>query len=142
MKKNYLPAAAILTTVFLTGCATSSEIEAKRAEFKRTIPTCSGTKDCNAKWEAAQLWVVHNAGWKVQNQSSALIETYDAVNSHRDDRHSDRSTAISIRVTKEPLGQGRYQLLAYVWCDNSFGCTPDEWDAALAFNRAIGKVSP
>ena len=133
MRNRYRLAAAIITTSLLVGCATSPERQAKQAEFNSTIPTCSGTAGCNAKWEAAQLWVVHNAGWKIQTQSSVLIETYNAVNS---------STNIAVRVTKEPLGGGRYQFLVKVWCDNIFGCHPDSWDAALNFNREIGRVTP
>jgi len=133
MRNGYKLAAAVITTALLVGCATSPERQAKQAEFSRTIPTCSGTADCNAKWEAAQLWVVHNAGWKIQTQSSVLIETYNAVNS---------SSNIAVRVTKEPLGGGRYQLLVKVWCANIFGCHPDSWDAALKFNQEIGQVTP
>ena len=133
MRKMYRLAVAIITISLLAGCATSPEMQAKQAELSRTIPTCSGAADCNAKWEAAQLWVVHNAGWKIQTQSNVLIETYNAVNG---------STNIAVRVTKEPLGSGRYQLLVTVWCDNIFGCHPDSWDAALKFNREIGQVTP
>jgi hypothetical protein len=124
--------ATIITTSILCGCATSPKMQAKQAEFFRTIPTCSGAEDCNAKWEAAQLWVVHNAGWKIQTQSSVVIETYNAVGS---------SPRIAVRVTKEPLGGGKYQFLIDVRCDNIFGCQPNSWDAALDFNRRIAAVT-
>ena len=125
--------ATVIASSVLFGCATSPEMQAKQAEFRRTIPTCSGTEDCNAKWEAAQLWVVRNAGWKIQTQSSVLIETYNAVGS---------SPRIAVRVTKEPLGGGKYQFIVNVWCDNIFGCQPDSWGAALDFNRHIASVTP
>lgn len=120
---------------FLAGCATnnSPERQAKLAELQRTIPTCIGVADCNAKWEAAQLWVVKNAGWKIQTQSSVLIETYNATNN---------STNIAVQVTKEPMGGGKYQILVKVWCANMFGCHPDSLDAALNFNRTIALVTP
>ena len=126
-------AATIVTTSVLLGCATSPEMQARQAEVRRTIPTCLGAEDCNAKWEAAQLWVVRNAGWKIQTQSSVLIETYNAVGS---------SPRIAVQVTKEPLGGGKYQFLVKVWCDNIFGCQPNSWDAALDFNRQIGAATP
>jgi hypothetical protein len=119
----------------LVGCATSPERQAKQAEFRRTIPTCSGqTADCNAKWEAAQLWVVRNAGWKIQTQSSVLIETYNAVGS---------STNGSRFVSrKSRLVAGDISFMVNVWCDNIFGCHPDSWGAALDFNRHIASVTP
>lgn len=126
-------AASMIASTVLFGCATSPAMQAKQAEFRRTIPTCSGTEDCNAKWEAAQLWVVRNAGWKIQTQSTVLIETYNAVGS---------SPRIAVRVTKEPLAGEKYQFIVNVWCDNIFGCQPDSWDAALDFNRQISSVTP
>lgn len=121
--------------ISLAGCATSpaSDLRENRAEFERTIPTCDGEQDCNAKWEAAQLWVVHNAGFKIQTATNVLLETYNATGG---------STSIAARVTKEPLGGGRYKIIVRTWCDNIFGCTPNTWDAALDFNRKIGAATP
>jgi hypothetical protein len=62
-----------------------------------------------------------------------LIETYNATNSE---------TKIAARVTKEPLGDGKYKLLVSVWCDNIFGCFPDKLDAALDFNRKVSAAKP
>lgn len=128
--KRLLVIGAASTMLF--GCAASPELQATQAELRRTIPTCSGTEDCNAKWEAAQLWVVKNSGWKIQYQSNVLIETYNATGS---------SPRIAVRVTKEPMGGGKYQLIVNVWCDNIFGCQPNAWDAALDFNRQISAIS-
>lgn len=128
--KRLLIIGAILTMLF--GCAASPELQATQAEFRRTIPTCSGAEDCNEKWEAAQLWVVKNSGWKIQTQSNVLIETYNATGG---------STRIAVRVTKEPLGGGKYQFIVNVWCDNIFGCQPNAWDAALDFNRQISSIN-
>jgi hypothetical protein len=115
-----------------TSCASGQVIQAKRAEFLSTIPTCEGAADCKAKWEAAQLWVVHNAGWKIQIANDVLIETFNPAQN---------SPAIAARVTKEPLGGGKYKLVATIWCSNMFGCVPNAWDAALAFNRDIGAIA-
>lgn len=127
MKLMLLCAVACL----LTACVTvpPAVSEAKKAQYDASIPTCTGEADCKAKWEAAQLWVVHNAGWKIQTATDVLIETF---NPPRGD------TRIAARVTKEPLGQGRYKLLIFTWCGNMFTCSVDPWDAAIAFNRAVG----
>lgn len=113
--------------------APSAEVQAKRVEFERTIPVCDGEADCKAKWEAAQLWVVHNAGFKVQTATDVLIETYNPGPS---------DATIATRVTKEPLGGGRYKLVVYVWCNNIFGCVPNAWDAAINFNSKIAGATP
>jgi hypothetical protein len=132
--KNSIQVALVLivAAITLSACATSPEMLAKQAEVNRTVPICAGTEDCNAKWEAAQLWVVHNAAYKIQIQSNVLIETYNST---------DSSPTIAVRVTKEPIGGGKYQFLVKVWCDNMFGCQPNSWDAELDFNHKVGAVS-
>ena len=121
---------------FAAGCATQQydpATQAKLNEIQRTIPTCSGDKECNAKWETAQLWVVKNAGYKIQNATNVLIQTYNATGSRVD---------IAAQITKEPLGGGRYQFIANIWCDNIFGCRPNRLDALMDFNRTLNAVQP
>jgi hypothetical protein len=119
----------------LSACAAtpSAEQRARLAEANRTVPTCSTEKECTAKWEAAQLWVVKNAGYKIQTVTSVLIETFNATGSN---------VHIAVRVTKEPMGGGKYRFLARVWCDNMFGCKPDTYDALLDFNNTLNAVQP
>lgn len=105
----------------------------KKAHFEATIPVCFGQEDCQAKWEAAQLWVIHNAGYKIQTVTDVLIQTfspgpYDARN--------------AARVTKEPLGGGKYRIVVYLWCNNVFGCIPNGWDSAINFNLLVGATAP
>lgn len=127
--------ATIIAAATLGGCAVtpSPERQAMIDKINRTVPTCSGTDDCNAKWEAAQLWVVHNSGYKIQTATGVLIETYNPSKS---------SPNIAARVTKEPQGGGTYRILVSVWCDNIFGCRPDAYQSALDFNRVVGATKP
>ena len=92
-----------------------------------------GESDCIAKWEAAQLWVVHNAGYKIQTATNVLIETYNP---------GQNDTDLAARVTKEPLGGGKYRLIIKAWCNNMFGCSHDPMTAALDFNSKIGATKP
>jgi len=119
----------------LAGCssAPSPQQQAIRSEFERTVPTCEGELDCKAKWEVAQLWIVQNAGFKIQAATDVVIETYNP------DRNSPR---IAARAVKEPLGGGRYRIVVSVWCANAFGCVPDSWQAAIDFNRKVGAAAP
>lgn len=125
----------IIGLLLMSGCATVPDAErmAQMDQINKTIPTCVGVEDCNAKWEAAQLWVVHHSAYKIQTATNVLIETYNPASS---------SPQIAARVTKEPQGAGKYKLLVTVWCDNMFGCVPDHYESALDFNKAVGAATP
>lgn len=119
--------------VMLCGCAASPQMLAAQKAFRESIPVCNGVSDCQVKWEAAQLWVVQNAGVKVQTATSVVIETYNSPES---------STRLAVRVTKEPLGGGRYRIVALAGCANIFGCQPNHLAAALDFNRQVSAAVP
>lgn len=130
-----------ILAALLSGCATAPTEEdlakqAKKAarfeEFQRTIPICEGEEDCKVKWEAAQIWISNNAGYKIQIATDALIETYNAVGS---------SPYLAAKVTKEPLGGGRYRIFVQLWCDNLLGCMPKPIKAALKFNQYVGAAA-
>src|ERR1700709_1187437 len=133
MRSHLLSAAiSLLSAVLLSSCAAGPSPQTVE-QFKSTIPTCSGDADCKAKWEAAQLWVVHNAGFKIQTAPDVLIETYNPTGG---------SPSLGARVTKEPMGGGQYKIVVYVWCDNPFGCVPNGWQAAINFNQTVGAAKP
>ncbi len=108
-------------------------VQQKKELVESTIPVCDGPADCKAKWEAAQIWVIHHAGWNVQTVTEVLIETFNPA---------PNSPLLAARVTKEPLGGGRYKFMIHVWCDNMFGCHRDTWSAELDFNQTINSVAP
>lgn len=108
--------------------------EAKLKElFEKSKPTCSGEADCKVKWDAAQLWVIHNAGFKIQNITDVLIETYNPTKG---------SPNLAAMVTKEPKGKGRYEIDVTLTCANDYGCTPDVWKAGIDFNRTVAAAKP
>jgi hypothetical protein len=121
---------SVFAVVAATACATAvpPERQAKMLEVDRTIPICTSDKDCAAKWEMAQLWVVKNAAFKLQTVTNVLLETYNPT---------PHSVDFAARVLKEPLGNGKYKLVARVWCDNIYGCNRDAWDMLLDFNRTV-----
>lgn len=108
-------------------------LEIKRREARASTPECASAERCTEVWEAAQLWVARNAGYKIQTVTSVLIETYNP---------GQYSTSLAARVLKEPRGGGRYAIVASFWCANIFGCTPMPLDALLEFNRALGGGMP
>ncbi|MCE9791641.1 hypothetical protein LZ659_08535 [Shewanella indica] len=132
MNRRFIFSACLLT---LASCATtpSADIQAKRAQLEATTPVCIDEKDCKAKWEAAQLWIVRNAGFKLQIVTDVLLQTYNATGG---------SPSLAVQATKEPIGGGKYKILVSISCDNVFGCVPNQWDAALSFNRTVSAVTP
>lgn len=131
MKKLF----GLMSLILASGCASTPDPQRQALidEINRTIPTCAGVDDCNAKWEASQLWVARNANYKIQTVTNVLIETYNPA---------PNSPSLAARVIKEPLGGGKYRLLVTMWCDNIFGCTPDAHVKALEFNKAVAVAIP
>ncbi len=132
MRLQFVTAAAAVALA--TGCANQSpERQALMSEAQRTVPVCEGERDCAAKWEAAQLWVVRNAGFKIQTVTSVLIQTFNASN---------HSIYLAATITKEPQGGGRYRILSSFSCANMFGCSPDPAKAIVEFNRFVSAATP
>lgn len=124
---KFLPIFVIATTL-LAGCATTADNPAKREFAQKTIPTCKSERECELKWFAARRWVLNNSAYKIKTITADFLETYSATGG---------SSLISVRVSKEPVASGGYRIVVGVWCDNMFGCNPDAWDAAIAFNREV-----
>jgi hypothetical protein len=133
MRTAHIPAVAAVVAV-LSGCAHSpADRQALLAEAQATVPVCDGERDCAAKWEAAQLWVVRNVRFKIQTVTNVLIQTYNSTNS---------SLYLGATIIKEPQGGGRYRILASFACANAFWCSPDPARARVDFNRYVSAVVP
>lgn len=120
------------TMLSLAGCivAPPAVSPEKLAEIKNSTPVCTDEADCKVKWEAAQLWIVHNAGFKLQTTTSVILETFNPIQN---------TPNIAVQVTKEPVGKGKYEIKAKIWCNfYGYDCTPNQWDALLDFNNKVG----
>jgi hypothetical protein len=95
--------------------------------FNQTIPVCQGKEDCQVKWDAAQFWIVKNLKMKLQTTTNVVIQTYSSPRN---------SLELAARVTKEPMGSGKYKILIHTWCDN-FICTPRKNSAMIDFNNYV-----
>ncbi len=124
---------ALAALAALAACATPDP--AQREEVERTRPTCDGAADCTAKWDAAQLWVVKNAGFKIQTTTNVVIQTFGPSTVTAD------STSVAVTVTREPLGGQRYRIVAHASCGNPFGCTPELVPTLLDFNRTVSAAT-
>lgn len=122
--------------VLLAGCATDAQraqLAANQAEFERTKPRCYSEKQCTRMWAAVQTWVVQNCGMKVQNATEGYIETFGSVQG---------DTKLACRVVRSPIADDGYEISITTGCGNMFGCYPDSWQAALAFNRWVTQQVP
>lgn len=72
----------VIISALVGGCAIAptAEQQARQAEVDRTVPVCTSAPDCSAKWDAAQLWIVHHASYKIQTATNVLIETFNPSN--------------------------------------------------------------
>ena len=133
---RFISIAAPLIFLVFAGCAVDPAVQAahqaKLEEMEKTTPICNGEKDCAAKWEMAQFWVSRNSEYKIQTSTNVIIETYSSP-----DRR------IDVRVTKEPMGGGKYKIVAQVGCNYRINsCMRDELDAILDFNRQVSAATP
>lgn len=104
-----------------------------QAEWQRTIPTCTEPRECEIKWAAARRWLLNNAGFKLQHVTDDFLETYNPPQ---------HSADIAVRVVKEPLQPEGYRFVVSVWCNNMFGCQPNQWEAAVSFNEYVNSSYP
>ncbi len=138
MRKIGLSVVAVC--ILLSGCAAIAENQAARLSAKKRLievqehlvgvrPTCSGDDDCKAKWEVAQLWVVENSFYDLKIVTDVLLETYRS-----------KGKPLAMKVTKDPIGDGEYKLVAYASCSNGSGCIVNPTDAVIDFNKTINAV--
>jgi hypothetical protein len=118
----------------LWGCAPSAAFLAKQARIEETTPTCTAGADCSAKWLAARRWVRNDASFPIRVASEELIETYSG--------YPAQDPRLIVRVRKTPIGAGRFEIRIATFCLYDFGCIPDRWNAALAFNEAVAAAQP
>jgi len=122
---------AVLGLLILGGCGISAETRSLIDEYNRSIPICDGEADCRLKWETAYNWVVETPSYPIRVSNEERIETYDADSTR---------AGTEIRVTREPLGGGRYQFLVDVDCFAIDRCPP-YWETKIDFNRVVGSAA-
>jgi len=133
--KNLLLAA--VCTAALSGCAANQAARQAQIDlFNKTIPHCKAPAECDAMWEAAQVWISMNGQMKIQNVTNVLIDTYNSP---------PNSPTLAMKATKMPSGNGSYRIVFEGGCNNMFGCIPTVWEAGVRFNDYVntaGAVQP
>lgn len=94
-----------------------------------SAPTCAGKEECEIKWSRALQWINANSYWRTRMVNDMVIETFPSV--------GNGNAFPAFRVTRVPLGEGRYQLQIESGCGNIFGCAPNAASEALRLNTFI-----
>ena len=118
---------AVFLTLLVTACAVSPETQAKIEAYNNSIPICSATADCAAKWQAARRWALENSDFPILTESDDRIMASSTLMSMR---------GVGVVVTRETAAGGDYQLLVDIECFSAYGC-PDAWDLKLDFNQTV-----
>ena len=126
----------LLTVIFFSGCASQNSLQnsslspAMQADLARPL-YCQGAKECKVMWKRALQFVSLNAGYPIKTANAALIETEQFTETYLAGwREFNDEKAVSMIVTKEPRGNGRYQIRMAAWCLNKDkgGCVPNTWE--------------
>jgi hypothetical protein len=110
----------IAAAALLAGCATQPSYYSVPTA---AAPTCQGKEDCELRWTRAVQWINANSRLSIRMMNDTVIETHAGF--------GDASALTGFRVTRVPLGDGKYQLQIDAACANVFICVPPPNDAAL-----------
>ncbi len=115
--------AALLAAGMLGGCVTTPPMNVGPA------PTCASAGECEFRWGLARRFVLDNCGFRLQTYTPDFMETYNPT---------DYSPRLGAQVSKDPLGNGRFELRAKFYCANWLGCEPPEDETLARFNSTVG----
>lgn len=92
------------------------------------VPTCSSERECDAKWNASEIWIKHNIRREITTRTDTMMQTA-----------MDQSPGnyLSARVHKEHVEGNTWRINAQMYCARKTGCDPSPWEATQSFNRAV-----
>lgn len=126
----YLIALTMIGAATIIGSASAPDNTWAREQFQETIPVCTGEKQCERMWSAAQIWVAKNAAMKIQVATNSVIETYNSTS----------WSNLAVRVIKQPVGEDSYKFEVSTFCKDNTCIGVDPWVAALDFNRSVNSA--
>ncbi len=120
----------IAASVGMAGCATNQVDPATQAKANEPL-LCDGKAQCDRYWQAAQVWVVGNSGYKVQTVTDSVIQTYGPMG---------HDTTLAFVVLREPQGGEKSRILVKAGCANMFGCHPPALKAIAEFKDYVRRT--
>ena len=124
----------VALSLIASGCTLKQKITPEQvAEIAATRPKCTSEKECAAKWNAAQRWIIANADLKIQVATDSVIETYSPS---RND-----AMRMGVRVVRE-IGPRETAFDVAVFCNGGilFECKMSPYQAAKSFNDYVNSA--
>lgn len=116
---------AIMGLAFLAGCASAPTDPAY------ATPTCHSYSECEARWNAAEIWINRHAGRTVESRTDTLMQTSMSQNP---------ANVLAVIVEKAPMGNGGWRIEAKMYCARQVGCDPNPWEATQDFNHFVNRA--
>jgi hypothetical protein len=110
----------------LAGCA-ARQPHPGAAEARYPL-YCENKPECDLLWQRAQIWVSQNSGYRIQTATDAVIQTFGPFGS---------KVELAFQVLRNPRADGGAAITIRGYCDNMFGCQPNEIDAILRFKSFV-----
>ena len=126
---------ALLLFVMLTACASrgappvppTPPTAADLADAKTPV-RCGSREQCERWWRTAQVWVVKNAGYRVQIATDAIVQTAGPDSG---------SSSWFFLATRAPHGDGGEAIEIEARCGSGASCAPAYETAIADFKRAV-----
>jgi ketosteroid isomerase-like protein len=120
-----------LVALLTAGCATVQDVRPPTPTVP--TPTCKGVADCDAKWSVARNYLIDHAAYKLENDSTDRLETFNPSN--------EATMGLRASVHREYEPDGSFAIVAKFWCNNLIVCSPDTKEALNDFNRAVAATT-
>ena len=124
---------ALLVAVNMQGCAGSAKMlpsapsDADLIDSKLPL-RCPSKEQCDRWWRTAQVWVVKNAGFKIQVATDAILQTYNPTAG---------ASSWAFQVTRAPDGATSEVFEIEARCGMYAACSPVYETVIADFKRAV-----
>lgn len=116
------------TAFILVGCATTQQNKAPAEPIVvGPTPVCSSPDECQAMWAKAATVLPTLTGMRLALMNDTYMETYPAI----------RGIPLHAKATKNPLGNGKYEISATITCRHQGVCGDLPERGMKLFNTAV-----
>jgi hypothetical protein len=119
------------SAIILMGCATTQRNKAPSEPIDvGPTPVCSSTDECQAMWAKATTVLPMITGMRLAMMNDIYMETYPAI----------RGVPLHAKATKNPLGNGKYEISATITCRHSGVCGDLPENGLRLFNTSVNNA--
>lgn len=117
-----------IACMLAAGCAATNQVKPETMQMA-TAPLVCRADQCPLWWQRARQWIVQNAHYPLQTNSSDVIQTAGPAGG---------SGAPAYQVTRARNADGTSTIGFAAHCDRPLaGCKPDPWQAAASFKQFV-----